>query len=216
METQTLDHCPHCNAKLKTGILGSVTLYPEIAVKLINEYVNTPQSGYCTKCGSDLLSDAKSSRNREFQKIGNSLYNSLHIIPIITLQHPAGWDYSVIRMITAQSTMGTGVFTEFAASFSDMLGNQSKGYNDKIKVAENNCLLQLRIQALNLGANAVIGTDIDYSEMGGAKSMVMVCMSGTAISLKNMDILNEDFQENMKLLSEQNERIAYLKEFAVD
>ncbi len=112
--------------------------------------------------------------------------------------------------------MGTGVFTEIASSFTDMLGQESKKYNDKIKTGEENCFAQLRIQAMQLDANAIIGTDIDYAEMGAGKSMVMVCMTGTAIRLNNPEIIFDQYEEQAKTMKESNSRIAELKKLMME
>jgi len=55
----------------------------------------------------------------------------------------------------------------------------------------------LRLSAAQIGATAVIGTDIDYSEVGGGKGMLMVCMSGTAIKLENLEVLDTEAAEKL-------------------
>jgi uncharacterized protein YbjQ (UPF0145 family) len=47
----------------------------------------------------------------------------------------------------------------------------------------------LRKETLELGGNAVLATDIDYAEVGGDKGMLIVCMTGTAVLLKNPEVL---------------------------
>ncbi len=216
METPAFENCPHCKTKIKSGILGTVTLYSERAVKLINEYVDEPQLGYCSKCGEDLLQGATTAAQKEIASLSRTIQKLIYNFPIISLQQPFGWDYKVIKIVTAQSTMGTGVFTEIASSFTDMLGQESKKYNEKIKTGEENCFAQLRIQAMQLDANAIIGTDIDYAEMGAGKSMVMVCMTGTAIRLNNPEIIFDQYEEQAKTMKESNSRIAELKKLMME
>ena len=100
-------------------------------------------------------------------------------------------------MVTGQSVTGTGIISELASSFTDIFGMQSGRFGNKIKEGENICKAQLRLAAAHLGASAVIGTDIDYSEVGGGKGMLMVCMSGTAIKLDNLEVLNSDTAEKL-------------------
>ncbi|MEZ4840244.1 MAG: heavy metal-binding domain-containing protein [Flavobacteriaceae bacterium] len=57
-------------------------------------------------------------------------------------------------------------------------------HNEKLQLGEENCFLQLVVKALNLGGNAIIATDIDYSEVGNSKGLLMICASGTAICPK--------------------------------
>lgn len=116
-------------------------------------------------------------------------------------------------MVTGQSTTGTGVISEFTSSFTDFFGAQSGRYNQKLKAGENMCFNQLRLQTLDLSGNAVIATDIDYSEIGGGKGMLMVCMAGTAIQLTNVDILEIETAEIIEKLSYANRRIKELQKF---
>ena len=98
----------------------------------------------------------------------------------------------MVGMVTGQSITGTGIISEIASSFTDLFGMQSGKFGNKIKEGENICKAQLRLAAAHLGACAVIATDIDYSEVGGGKGMLMVCMSGTAIKLNNLDVLDSE------------------------
>ena len=81
--------------------------------------------------------------------------------------------------------MGTGFFSEISSGISDLLGQQSAALSDKIRVGERSCFSQIRKEAIRCGANAILALDIDYNEMGGLKGMVMVCMTATAVNLKN-------------------------------
>ncbi|RYX84800.1 heavy metal-binding domain-containing protein [bacterium] len=103
-------------------------------------------------------------------------------------------------MVTAQSVTGTGVISEISSSFSDFFGMQSNKLNSKLKNGENICRAELRIEAFRIGANAIIGTDIDYAEVGGDKGMLMVCMSGTAVKLNNPEIISDELSEKLQKL----------------
>lgn len=72
------------------------------------------------------------------------------------------------------------------------------------------CFAQLRKKTLDAGGNAVIATDIDYSEIGGEKGMIMVCMAGTAVNLQNADVLGENKSKRLKELGSVNERLRHL------
>jgi hypothetical protein len=52
-----------------------------------------------------------------------------------------------------------------------------------------------------MGGNAIIAVDIDYSEMGGEKGMIMVCMSGTVVKLNNLDVLDQYKVDSIKKIS---------------
>lgn len=94
--------------------------------------------------------------------------------------------------MTAQSTTGTGLWSDVTSAFTDLFGAQSKVYNSKIRDGENLCLAAVRMQALKLGGNAVVAADIDYAEVGGQRAMLMVCMTGTAVHLSNTDVVGDD------------------------
>jgi hypothetical protein len=72
--------------------------------------------------------------------------------------------------------------------------------NAKILEAESKCAKLLREKAAAIGANAIIGLDIDYNEVGGVKGILMVCMTGTAIKISpNSDnIADIDFKSAQK------------------
>jgi len=122
------------------------------------------------------------------------------------------WNYKVLGMVTGQTTTGTGVLTEFTSSFTDFFGVQSGRHNKKLKDGEDMCKVQLRTQTLNMGGNAVVAADIDYSEVG-AGGMLMVCMTGTAINLENIDIIGKDKKEIIKKLNKANERLNWLSKY---
>jgi uncharacterized protein YbjQ (UPF0145 family) len=125
------------------------------------------------------------------------------------------WDYGVAGLVTAQSTTGTGVFSEFTSTFTDMFGAQSKVYNEKIRAGENMCQRILRMEALKLKGNAILAADIDYAEVGGAKGMLMVCMTGTAVILRNPEILGEKTVESFKALAEFKARLKHLGQYRI-
>gem|GEM_PF-4303678 len=65
-------------------------------------------------------------------------------------------------------------------------------------LAEDSCADQLRVQCLKMRGNTIIGTDVDYSDLGSGENMIMVCMSGTAIRLCNPEVLGSDYLDNAR------------------
>ena len=77
------------------------------------------------------------------------------------------------------------IFKDFFAGVSDFFGGRNKSTQGVLKDARKTVLYELKKEAHLLGANAVIGVDLDYSEFsGGGKSMLFVVASGTAVILK--------------------------------
>lgn len=211
--TTELTECPNCSTKFKEGLLSSVSLLSKNKTRIINEYHDNKSVGYCNKCGSALYSKYKSHVINERDSVSQKMQDLIDVVPVVSTHSPLNWDYDILSMVTGQSTTGTGVISEFTSSFADLFGVQSGRFNEKLKGGEDICFAQLRKQAIDLGGNAVIATDIDYSEVGGDKGMLMVCMGGTAIKLKNTTLLGQDRADKIKVLANLNDRMKVLNSF---
>jgi len=185
--------CPSCGEKLKEGFTAkrTVALFSEKNTKIINKYFNKEAVAYCSRCGNDLWAQAFAEIKNKIHELKSGLYIKIDSIPIVTTHTPLNWDYDLLGIITGQSTTGTGVFAEIGSSITDFFGAQSGMYSDKLAKGETLCFNQLRRKAIAMGGNAVIAADIDYAEVGGAKGMLMVCMAGTAVRLKNPTVLGK-------------------------
>ncbi len=206
-------NCPNCNTALKPNRFTSVKLVNELQLQLINEYQDEKAEGYCEKCGKLAYSTSYMLFKEEFSEKRKQIRELMPFIPVVTSQSPQNWKFDTISLVTAQSVLGTGLLSEISSSFSDIFGANSQTLTDKLKTGENYCLDILRKQALELGANAILAVDVDYSEVGGAKAMLMVCMSGTAIKLHNTEILGEVQGANILKAIELTNRINYLFPF---
>jgi uncharacterized protein YbjQ (UPF0145 family) len=205
-----LSNCPNCATPLKSGLLKSNQLLSEGKVKLINTINGTNNKYYCNKCGNDAFTGANIKADEEINKITNQLRGAARFIPVITTHSPYNWEYSVLGMVTGQSTTGTGMFSEVGGAVADLFGGQATRYNSKLKGGENLCFEQLRGQAIVMGGNAVIAADIDYSEVGGEKGMLMVCMAGTVVRLHNLNVLPDDVVRIINTISGIQERLKTL------
>lgn len=214
--SEQLQKCPNCNADIKSSFLKTNEFLNQNKTNIINEYIEEKSDEYCSKCGNHLYQKFKQSLENEKSIKGNSLQTSISAIPVITTHSPLHWDYDILDMVTGQSTTGTGVLTEFTSSFTDLFGAQSGRHNQKLRAGEQMCFTQLRKQAIDLGGNAIIATDIDYSEIGAGKGMLMVCMSGTVISLKNTEVLGIEKGKKIAELQKLNSRLNYLNQFTIE
>lgn len=208
-----IETCPNCRTELKGGLISSVSLLSANKIAIINECHESTAEGYCTKCGKELYRTYQYQLSNEKNKLSTQLQSLISFIPVISAHTPLNWDYEILEMVTGQSTTGTGVISEFTSSFTDLFGAQSGRHNQKLKAGENMCFAQLRKQTLDIGGNAVIATDIDYSEIGAEKGMLMVCMAGTAIKLKNIEALGKEKADKIGLLIVANERFRHLSKF---
>lgn len=86
-------------------------------------------------------------------------------------------DYKGI--VVGEAIMGANVFRDFFAQVTDIVGGRSGAYEAKLQDARETAFNELEAKAAQLGANAVVGIDIDYEVVG--ESMLMVSVSGTAV-----------------------------------
>jgi uncharacterized protein YbjQ (UPF0145 family) len=90
-----------------------------------------------------------------------------------------------IEIITAECVYGMNIFRDLFARARDIVGGRSVASQKILRDARKICLSELKIEAHSLGADAVIGVDLDYSEFSGSgKSMLFIVASGTAVKLK--------------------------------
>ena len=79
---------------------------------------------------------------------------------------------------------GINFFKDIVAGLRNMFGGRSQGYEDELCNARNEALEEMKRRAASLGANAVIGVDIDYEVLGSDNGMLMVTASGTAVTVE--------------------------------
>ena len=87
-------------------------------------------------------------------------------------------------IVSGETIIGANVFRDFFASIRDVVGGRSGSYEEVLREAKDTALREMQEQALALGANAVIGVDLDYETVGGSGSMLMVTACGTAVLLE--------------------------------
>ena len=76
---------------------------------------------------------------------------------------------------------GVNFVKDIAASFGNFFGGRSGSYEEELIAARQNALAEMQQRASQLGANAVVGVDIDYEVLGADNGMLMVTASGTAV-----------------------------------
>ncbi|MGE0644147.1 MAG: heavy metal-binding domain-containing protein [Nitrospira sp.] len=86
-----------------------------------------------------------------------------------------------LGLVSGDAILGANIFRDFFASVRDIVGGRSAAYEKELRKAKNIALDEMREQAKNLGANAIVGIDIDYETIGTNSSMLMVSANGTAV-----------------------------------
>ncbi len=90
-----------------------------------------------------------------------------------------------LGIVTGEAILGANLFRDLFAGIRDIVGGRSGAYEKELRRAREIALDEMRQAAEQLGANAIIGVDLDYEtiEMGGGGGMLMVTASGTAVRL---------------------------------
>ena len=84
-------------------------------------------------------------------------------------------------IVIGEAVMGANIFKDLFASIRDIVGGRSGSYEDELTKARKMAFAELEQEARAMGANAVVGIDIDYEVIGEKGSMLMVSISGTAV-----------------------------------
>lgn len=84
-------------------------------------------------------------------------------------------------VVTGETIIGANVFKDFMAGLRDFFGGRSGTYEKVLAEAKDTSMSEMAERARQLGANAVVGIDLDYETIGQGNSMLMVTCSGTAV-----------------------------------
>ncbi|UPV75563.1 YbjQ family protein [Halorussus limi] len=84
-----------------------------------------------------------------------------------------------LGVVSGEAVVGANVVSDIAAGIRDVVGGRSGSYEKKIETARTEAIEDLRAEAEDLGADAVVGASFDYEEM--AEGMLWVNLSGTAV-----------------------------------
>jgi len=84
-------------------------------------------------------------------------------------------------IVTGEAILGANIFKDLFAGIRDIVGGRSATYERELRKARDLALAEVAQNAAELGANAVVGIDLDYETVGGQGSMLMVTVSGTAV-----------------------------------
>ena len=79
---------------------------------------------------------------------------------------------------------GINFVKDFFAGIRNIVGGRSNSYEEELNNARTNAMRELENRAQRLGANAVVGVDIDYEVLGTNNGMLMVTASGTAVTIR--------------------------------
>lgn len=84
-------------------------------------------------------------------------------------------------IVAGEAIVGANLFRDMFAGIRDLVGGRSASYEKVLQSARDTALQEMQDRAAELGANAVVGVDLDYEVLGETNGMLMVSASGTAV-----------------------------------
>lgn len=176
MREQQALHCNECGVDFETGIFASSE---KARVSLSDREV-------CGACYSKMfnagtLHDVVSEEDEALM----ALRAKAETMPITTgFTLAAGPITEEIDVITSECVYGINLFKDMFGAIRDIVGGRAGAHQKVLKDLRQTCLHELRMNAADIGADAVIGIDLDYSEISGKNGgLLMLVASGTAVKL---------------------------------
>ncbi len=88
-----------------------------------------------------------------------------------------------LGIVSDEAVLGVNIFKDLFANIRDLVGGRAGAYEKELKNARGMAMDEMVAEAVGLGANAVVGVDLDYEVVGQSGSMLMVSVNGTAVVL---------------------------------
>ena len=147
-----------------------------------------PDEDYCDDC----LVEGRQKNELKIEEINKQekealiLKNKIDNIKITTTNYYPNYEVDeVMGVITSECVFGMNLFRDMFAEVRDIFGGRSDATQKVLRDLRETCLYELKKETYYLKADGVIGVDLDYSEFsGGAKSMLFLVASGTAVTFK--------------------------------
>ena len=147
------------------------------------------QEGVCIDCFRKEYSERKEERVRrekaEKQALEDRIDNDINSVLLTTETVPSLNITERIEIVTAEVAFGQNLFKDLFAGVRDIVGGRSEAVQKTMRDARRAALYELKKEAYEVGANAVVAVDLDYVELSSTGSMVMLVASGTAVRIES-------------------------------
>jgi len=189
--------CDECKSTIKKSLVfsNSKKLTPlETEVMQVNS-----SAVFCDNC----LNLKKKQAIEKIMAYKKKFFAFLEQMPVLSIESPEILTiikYS--RIITSQSVVIIDKLQEVSINSSNW-NNIDVEFEKKLDIGEKSCVLSLKKKALSLGANAIIGCDIDYAELSNSKRTFLIAMMGTAVVVEEFNVLSEHEQRIYNCLLEE-------------
>ena len=127
---------------------------------------------FCNECAEANLAN----KNSEKQEV-SSIVLTTETAPNLNITKR-------IEIVTAECAFGMNIFKDLFAGVRDIVGGRSEAVQKTMRDSRKTVLYELKKEAYEVRANAVVGVDLDYVELSSAGSMVMLVASGTAVVIE--------------------------------
>ena len=88
-----------------------------------------------------------------------------------------------VGIVTGETIIGANIFKDFFAGIRDIVGGRSGSYERVLREAKDTAIKEMKERAMEFGADAIVGIDLDYETVGKNGGMLMVTASGTAVKI---------------------------------
>jgi uncharacterized protein YbjQ (UPF0145 family) len=139
---------------------------------------------YCSKCGTQ-----NPDTNTVCSNCGASLSSTSQFL-IVTTPTIAGYKINkVLGLVTGLTPRTRGIFGKFIAGFESMVGGEVTAFTSEMEKARWEAIDRVKARAISIGANAIIGLDVETSDLGLQNGIVLFSATGTAVVIEpeNLD-----------------------------
>ena len=135
----------------------------------------------CASCwDADLKEQKKTGINKRQLKDA-----AIEAVMLTTETYPEGLKITNrIEVVTAECAFGMNIFKDLFAGVRNVVGGRSEAVQKTLRDTRRTALYELKKEAYEVGANAVVGVDLDYVELVAAGNMVLLVASGTAVRIE--------------------------------
>jgi len=141
--------------------------------------------GLCTVCSMGVQGREIFEEVTQKHSVSSRLNSEIESILLTTETHPQGLKIiQRIEIVTAECAFGMNIFKDLFAGVRDIVGGRSEAVQKTMRDTRRTALYELKREAHAVGANAVIGVDLDYTELSFGGNMVLLVASGTAVRIE--------------------------------
>jgi len=134
----------------------------------------------CSTCGNEVFEDAK------FCSIcGSSMDPKAFGFIIATTPTIQGYKIKkVLGVVTGLTPRTRGVLGQFIGGIQSMLGGEVTAFTEEMEKARLEAMARIKAKAMNIGANAIVGVDLETSDIGREAPIVLISATGTAVIIE--------------------------------